>query len=197
MELDAFKEELKKQVSGVEQRSASDITAILRNRTASLIRKLRQSLRVELAFTLAFTAVSVVILFIARNPAYRYFFMGAGIVSLVFAAFLIRLLQRADAGVPVKQYIEQLVVTISLYQRIYLWLGIALLPVSFVAAWWLANQDASGVVKQARWDVFGWLAAAMLAFGVLSFLFTRWYLRKMYGNYLDQLKKLVNEMEQE
>ena len=83
-------------------------------------------------------------------------------------------------------------------------LTMALLPVCFVFSIFLSNAEPIEIPEidkfaihyfSARWQVLVFLGVYMIVLGIVLYYFTKWYLKKLYGNYLEELRKYIGELE--
>jgi hypothetical protein len=51
-------------------------------------------------------------------------------------------------------------------------------------------------VFTARWQVMLFLGVYMIVLAISVYYFTKWYLKKLYGNYLNELKQYIAELDQ-
>lgn len=201
MELDALKNQINLKLSASpREHSAADIAALLGTKTVSVVQKLRRSLYLELALTLLFSLGCAVGLVTADGWAYEKYFWGGLVAGLVVSAMVFRLILQTrldNAALPVKANLESIANLLNQYLRLYLRLGTGLIPVLVGLAFWLAYESPGAESKAVRWDVFGWLMAATLVLSYLSYRFTSWYLKRLYGEYLEELRQLIQEFEEE
>lgn len=202
MELDELKKQLNRRMAARQQeRSAAEIAALLKKDTISVVQKIRRSLWIELFLSILFTiACGLAVAFIDKW-AYSVFLAGFGIIGALVSAALVYLLWKTtrlcNTTLPVKANLETIISIIYQYTWLYLRLGMGLLPLCFGLAFWLSYHDPAGVPKPIRWDIFFYMIIALLVFSYISFLFTKWYLKKLYGNYIQQLEILLKEFDEE
>jgi hypothetical protein len=73
-----------------------------------------------------------------------------------------------------------------------------LLPVIFIFGLITGylNVSQQGLIRQFQWSkgiIF--YTIAFMAWSVIIYFFSRWYIRKLYGNYLLQLQQQLKDME--
>lgn len=201
MELDALKNHINQKLSaGSREHSPADIAAFLGRKTVSVMQKLRRSLYLELALTLLFSVGCVMGVATAEGWAYEKYFWGGLAAGLVVSAMVFRLILKTrldNAALPVKANLESIAGLVDQYLRLYLWLGTGLIPLMVGLAFWLAYQSPGAESKAVRWDLFAWLILGALALSYASFRFTRWYLKRLYGSYLEELQGLIREFREE
>jgi hypothetical protein len=202
MELDELKQQLNQQIAATRQeRSVPEIAALLKKDAASVIQKIKRSLRIELLLTVVFTTGCALAVAFIDRWAYATFLTGFGLLGLMVSAALFYLLWKTNkpgsSALTVRNNLETIISIIRQYTWLYLRLGMGLLPLSFGLAFWLSYNDPSAVSKPIRWDIFAYMLAALFALGYGSFRFTKWYLRKLYGHYVAQLEAMLKEFNED
>lgn len=201
MELDALKKELGQKLAAPGREwTARELGQMLRRETGSVVRKLRRSLFLELSLTLLFTVTCAVALMTWSQPAYQNFLVGCMVAGGLMSAWLLVLIGRTKietAALPVKQNLIATHRLLRQFIRSYLWLATGLTPLCIMVAFWLTYQNPAAAAKPIRWDVFGYLFAGAVILSIATYFFTRWYLRSLYGKYLDELQEVISEMEED
>ncbi len=201
MELDELKKELNQRLLHTpKERSGPDIAALIRKDTVSVVKQLERSLRLELAVSVVFASLCVCMLFINDAWLYDTLFTLLGSIALLFIGILYLLLRKATrltGASPVKQNLQKLVNIMDEYIKRYLQLTLVLLPICFVFGVWLSYQDPEMVLRPVDEYLLLYLLAAMIVLGAGAYYFTRWYLDRLYGNYLRQLKALLEEFDEQ
>ena len=200
MELDELKQQLNKTITPAQQQhSAADISALLKRDSLSVVQKIKRSLWIELAFAIVFILGCVAALIFSTQWVYRTYFFIFIFVSAAFTfifSLLLKKTYKLSSSDSIRSNLHSLISVLKEYVKRYLQLGMALLPICFGFAYWLSYHDPTRVAKPFRWDVFGFLIGFLLIFGTAVYYFSKWYLKKLYGNYISQLEALLMEFEE-
>jgi len=209
MELDELKNELNKKFAADENKSAADIAVLLKKQTSSVIRKLQKSLWFDLAAN-----IFVLFIFIWQglyNASWTlrvYFssFIVLSVVALIVLIYLIKKINTVNNNIlPVKQNLENIYTIIKYYKTKCFQLTMLLIPFCITFIFVLAYiENESGhqfdelIIKlnDRVWILYAAIAAYVLSITVGIYYFTKWWLKKLYGRYLDQLKSLMSELEE-
>lgn len=201
MELDELKKELNQKISGgAQQRTEMQIASLLDSSATSIVQKLRRSLVAELVISVLFMCVCLYMIFFNPYWAYRVFFITFSVVGIGFTIVLFLLLKKIDAlsgASNVMQNLDKLIHILDEYVRRYLQLTLILLPICFVFGIWISYNDGEQVLKPLEKRSIALLAVTMVSLATIVYFFTKWYLKKLYGNYIQQLKALLRELAEE
>jgi len=211
MELDELKILLKEKLDiQHEEKSTEDISLLLNKNTQSVIGKIKRSLWIEIITCIVFTFACAAISFWGKYAWLRtYFLIFAGICFLFLPVlwFLLQKTKRlSSASLPVKSNLELLVRILKEYVKRYFQLTIALIPITIFVALLLGYSDEnlhnpklhnpffSEITGSTRKIIY--LIAYLVIFSTGMYYATKWYLKKFYGNYIDQLQSLIKELEE-
>ncbi len=211
MELDELKTLINhKLATDHASRTADDIAAMLTRRTASVIDKLKRSLWIEIACCILVILVFGYVGITGRYQSFRIYFSVFAVLSLIFLGIVIHLLKRikelSATTLPVKSNLQTIEIIISEFSRRYFQFTMALIPVCLVFSFFLGYSDREQIPEMDKFihpnDLSIWkiLAIVIVYFGALSagvYYFTKWYLRKLYGRYLEQLRECIAELSDE
>lgn len=200
MELDALKDQLNARMEAMDApRSTASLAQMLQQETYSVLRKIRRSLVFECWFTIFFMVCAAVALFGSTPWSVNIVLAAFLLIGLVFLVVFFQLIRRIDRQQPdraIAGNIHSLLSILRAFTRRYFQFSLLLTPVCFFFGYWLSFNDPDAVTTAFRWDVFvimlGFLALAMAG----MFLLSRWYIRKLYGQYVEQLERLAEEMNQ-
>lgn len=193
----------------VSEKSVTEIRALLNKKTQSVLGKLSRSLWIELTASAAFTIILLVTAFYTAYSSLRIYSIIFAVLCFLFLPVILVLLKRVNAlalsALPVKNNLQQLHQVLRQFVRLYFQLTMALIPVATILAGWLGYHDqliinqqspAADVMQNSeaiKYIII--LTIYLLAFTVGMYFFTKWYLKKLYGNYLAQLQSLIKELE--
>jgi hypothetical protein len=198
MELDELKKELNFKIASQHKVSSVDIRSMLKNDTVSIVQKIQRSIRLEIVISILFVAVCIYMVLFENTWIYNVYFSLFGIVGLVFIIVLLMLLKKTKkiSISPVKENIESIVLVIDQYVKRYLQFTVVLLPFCFGLSLWLSYNDPERILKPMDISSILYISLTMLAIGTGVYFFTRWYLKKLYGEYIVQLKALLIEFDE-
>jgi hypothetical protein len=216
MDLDQFKNELKTKLATDHiDRSDADIEQLLKNKTSSFIDKLKKSLWFEIIIGFLLNFGFVFAAFDAGMRSMRIYFGVFSVLMYLFLFFLIYLLIRTNqiktTDQAIKINLESYIQLIEEFVKRYLQFTMALIPICLIFAGYLGYSDGhADLVSNAYKSGYN-LGAKMNGFQfsvfILSFIvfislgaygmyhFTKWYLKKLYGNYLNELKLCMSELQ--
>jgi hypothetical protein len=191
------------------------IRAMLGKRTRSLMDRIDTNIRIGFAIILLFI-VAILIYDFRNNSAFMdnagqnagipgWLIILDSIVDLlivsVFVTFIIhyyKTRRQCRNTCDIRHTLMKIIVVLSLYQGLFsLALGIILLAsaTGFVFGFYTSihyNHTAEGFLFPVL--IFGLLFLIMLTY--LVFLLFRWMFRRIYGNYLAQLKETLKELDE-
>ena len=211
MELDQLKYQLNRKLETAHlNKSAEDIAALLKKRTRSVVQKLKGSVRFELICALVFLFAMGYVAVTTRFWALKIYFGVFSILCAVFAVFLAYLLQRinqlGNTILPVKSNLERLQLIVKEFVKRYFQFSMALLPICFVFSVLLSHTEPIRIpqvekmasrIFSAPWQLWMFLIGYMISLAIFVYFFTKWYLKKLYGNYLAELGKCICELEEQ
>jgi hypothetical protein len=211
MELNELQQAWKKLSSDSAVQQSLDevqISAMLGKRTRSLMDRLDVNIRIGFAVILVFILGTLLCDFIQNTvkpvvPTWLIVLDSVVNLSIValFVSFIIHYYKiRRQCGklCDIRHTLLKVTGVLSLYQRLFsLALVIIVLDsaTGFISGFYTsihANQTAEGFLFPVL--VIGILFLVMLT--ALIFLLLRWIFRKSYGNYLDQLRKMLRELDE-
>jgi ABC-type antimicrobial peptide transport system permease subunit len=138
--------------------------------------------------------------------------MYFGIFAFVFVLFIVvlfALLKKINkltgSILPVKVNLQQMAGILKEFVKRYFQLTMALIPVSLGVSFLLGYNDATLYNPSANEPLvitmskLPWVIAFLLVYiiglCIGMYYFTRWYLKKLYGNHIQQLDVLIKELE--
>lgn len=205
MELDELKSLWKKQGESFRPRNEMEIVSMLNGKSRSIISKLKRSVWFELIFTLiagigllvyALTLESGILKIISISIL--AVFVG---YTIYYIKKLILLTRFNSSGENIRTNLEKLVNNLSGYLRYYRLSYTILYPVYFVLGVIFGGLERGGtehffvVLQETRTIVI--LLIFCLLFYFSSTWLVNWLLKKLYGNHLEKLKRLLNDIHDE
>ncbi len=201
MELEDLKQIWKSQEQGYEPKKESEIAFMLKGKSNSIIGQLKRNVWFELIFTIACSIALSVYTFTLESGAIMWTIIS---LLVLFAGYLfyyvkkLMLLGRFDASdenmkSSLQSLYEKLRVYISFYKKSYA----ILYPVYFCLGILFGALDTGmdGFLNRMK-DPKTVLLLTVLTgcFFIFTFIATNFYLRKLYGNHLNKLKELLEEL---
>ena len=208
MELDELKNYLNRQLEEQSPlQSSGEISAILRNKSIGIVDRIRRSLWIELVISL----LAVMAVLYAKNLGGSYvmqiyfnIFLGITLMFLPIFIWLIRSTYQLSPELSsVKTNLTRLHLLISRFTRFYFIFSMAIfLPVIFysliAAVYERSNQSLMESLQfymQLPAVPLLLIGLYIVGFGIFLYFFARWYIRLLYGKYLDKLKDLLTELD--
>ena len=208
MELDELKNYLNRQLEEQSPlQSSGEISAILRNKSIGIVDRIRRSLWIELVISL----LAVMAVLYAKNLGGSYvmqiyfnIFLG---ITLMFLPIFISLIRSTYQLSPelssVKTNLTRLHLLISRFTRFYFIFSMAIfLPVIFYSLIAAVYERSNESLMESLQFYMQLPAVPLLliglyivGFGIFLYFFARWYIRLLYGKYLDKLKDLLTELD--
>ncbi|NCI46384.1 hypothetical protein [Sediminibacterium soli] len=211
MELDDLKYHLQNKLANDHAgRSDNDIASLLNRKTISLTEKLQKNLWFEIVCSILVVIGFFAISFVTSYASVRIYFRVFGLLSLGFIGLLFFLLKRTKTlsatALPVKSNLQTIVKIMEEFIKRYFQFTMALIPICIVFAFILMytdNQRIAAADHLAKnrfnhsWKVIAFVLVYFTALATGVYYFTKWYLRKLYGRYVQQLKECIGELEEE
>lgn len=212
MDLDQFKTELKtKLATDHMNRSDADIEQLLKKKTGSFIDKIKKSLWFEIIIGFLLNFGFVYAAFDASMHSMRIYFGVFSVLMYLFLFFLIYLLVRTNkiksADQTIKENLTSYIVLIDEFIKRYLQFTMALIPICLIFAGYLGYTDGHSDATKTAFNIGTKLNRNLFIVFISSFIvfmslgifgmyhFTKWYLKKLYGNYLNELKHCMTELQ--
>jgi MFS family permease len=211
MELDELKILLKEKLDTQHpEKSTEDISKLLSKHTQSVIGKLKRSLWIEIIACLVFALACAAVGVFGKYASLQIYFSIFAILCFLFLPVLWFLLQKtkklSNTSLPVKSNLEFLVKILKEYVKRYFQLTMALIPITIFIAFSLGYSDENLHNPELHNPFFPTITGSTLSiifaiiylilFSVGMYYVTKWYLKKFYGNYIDELQSLIKELEE-
>jgi hypothetical protein len=203
MELDEFKQRLKETVP-VESttRSAHELEGYTRRRAASIVKKIKRSILFELIACVIFIVASVSVwaiypVFYARVFCVLSVFLCCFL--LVYLGALYKKIAAYEKEAPaVKAGLQQVIGIIEQFTKLYFQFTMITLPIAFILGLltgFLSLNSNTGM-QHFNWQRSIFFYTCWFVFwSAIMYFFSKWYIKKLYGNYLQQLKEQLKDIE--
>ncbi|MDL5049236.1 hypothetical protein QQ054_24790 [Oscillatoria amoena NRMC-F 0135] len=201
-ELDDLKSIWKQQPQGADAKNTDEIARMLHGKSTSIVSRLKRSVWFELSFTVVCGIALAAYGLQAKSGQLAWMVLT---LSVIFAAYILyyikklMLLSRYELSHGnLKTNLENLINGLSAYLSFYKRSYTILYPVFFCLGLLFGAIDAGLDNFIQRFKQLSFLIWFILVTGVFMvgvYKITDWYLQKLYGNHLEKLKGLLNELE--
>ncbi|PIY07541.1 MAG: hypothetical protein COZ18_16965 [Flexibacter sp. CG_4_10_14_3_um_filter_32_15] len=166
------------------------IRKLLQGKATDTISKIKRSILIEGGLTLLLSIFLMVNKQWFYSPFIVPYLGGVMILSLVWYAFKYSQIRKINLQENLKQTLEKLIQTLNLYLKVYLYgsLVLGLFAAALPLFWKNVTLDIT-LIK-------------MLGIGVIVlisipayYFFIKWYIKNLYGNYVNELKEELKELE--
>lgn len=205
MELDELRSLWKKQGDSFQPRNEMEIASMLNGKSRSIISKLKRSVWLELVFTLIAGIGLLAYALTLDSSTLKIISISILLVFVGYTIYYIKkliLLTRFNSsGNDIRTNLETLVHNLSSYLRYYKLSYTILYPVYFVLGVIFGGLERGGterffvVLQETRTIVI--LLVFCLLFYFSSTWLVNWLLKKLYGNHLEKLKRMLNDIQDE
>jgi hypothetical protein len=203
MELDEFKMLLKeKDHEEIALHSAVELEGYIRKTTRSVTDKIKRSIRFEFALGIVFVCIALWAWF--RYPfAYVRPFCLLSIsvccfLFIYFGALYKKISRYEQSPLPVKNTLQKIIDILQQFTRLYFQVTMITLPINFIfglIAGYLVIKGDAGLknFNWMKWILFysGWF----ILWSAIMYFFAKWYIKKLYGDYLLQLRQQLKDIE--
>lgn len=204
MELDELRRQWLQPEPAPPPLSPAELNGLLHQRSDGLVDRMRRNARLETAFSALVAAAMPVAFFLTSNVLYRVQAVAMFLLALVMLGYYFRklaMLQRMTRpDVDVRDNLRQLCAGLRSMLEFMYRLTLASGPLSLLLMYGFVVGRELARPAGPRSGLLLGLAGALLFFGVLLQWFaikaTRWYLQRLYGQHLDRLEGLLQELEE-
>ncbi len=199
MELDDLKH-IWKQNPLFPHKNAEEIAAMLKSKSSSIIEKLKRNVWIELILTDLVGIGLLIYAFTIPTGALKWMIISILLVFFLYTFYFIKkllLLNRFEQGKDIKTNLEALATRFTEYLTFYKRSYAILYPIYFlIGLLFVAVEKGMDEflhsISQPKSLLY--LIAMSLVFLFSSTWFVRWYLKKLYGNHVEKLKNLLNDI---
>ncbi|HQR94891.1 MAG TPA: hypothetical protein PLZ97_16175 [Sediminibacterium sp.] len=210
MDLDQFKQQLNEKLATDHKgRSGEDIAQMLSKKTFSVIEKLKKSIIYEIIFGLIGMILFAVLAFSTKYHSVRTYFGVAAIFIFAVLFLLVYLLKKTNdlnkVQQPVISNLTNYVTLIEEYMKRYFQFTMAMVPICLFFAGWLGYHEKTPVPEldnllgKSHLGIKLVLTISivyLISFSVGMYYFTKWYLHKIYGRYVLELKNCIKDLQE-
>lgn len=201
MEIDDLKT-IWKNGEGFTPKNEAEIASMLKRSSNSIINKLKRSVWFEMLFTLVSGTLLLFYALTLSNGALKWTSVSILILFVAYSVYYIKklmLLSSFDPGKDnVKANISSLTTNLTSYLKFYKRSYTILYPIFFVLSliFIAIEQGAQGFINTITRPIT--IVYLIILAGIFYFCSTwlvNWFLKKLYGNHIEKLKGLLNELE--
>ncbi len=214
MELDDLKNLLKDQSALAPSdppASPAALQQLLKSNPQSPINKMVRNLWLELYITIGFLVpFSFVVYSIPIWSIRVYFAVLLGLCwVLILPLFLFarKISKLSSTALPVKKNLETIYALMKLYVKRYMQFVMGLLPIFFALAFSLGFKEGQSgkhipafdkllTPFTSLWQIVTVTVLYIVFVAMGTYYFTKWYLKKLYGQYLEHLAAMMAELEE-
>jgi hypothetical protein len=202
-------EQLKEMWSDVGQSKTStseqELQTILQKKSKSPIAKMKRNLIIEMIIVLVLYTWSIIYYFMKFDGAIlsiAWLMLLTGALFMIYYFRKRKLLQEMECvSCEVKSNLQLQVKTLEKYIRFYLVGGTLMFPLIMIASGIIIFLfDAKMQISSANISFWSFFLLLLLVSAILTipmYFLNKWYVRKLYGQHAEKLKKIVNEMSEE
>ncbi len=208
MELDDFKNMLNQKLETNHLLlSEADLTALLSQKAHSIYGKIKRSIWFEIISSFIIIIAFAYIGFSSKyHPVNIYFIFFTFLLMpflLIFFYLLKKTNQLNQLNQPIKDNMQSLVDLMEEFMKRYFQFTIALIPICYIFSFAVGYSEKEPILALdssfkeyniSKGFLFGFTIGYLIALTFSIFYFTKWYLKKLYGNYIAELKKCIAEL---
>lgn len=203
MELDEFKQlYLRATPEDAGIQSELQLERRLHSRTDSITARIKRSIRFEFAVAVFFLTAAIWAWFAHRSLLSKSFSLITVFLCIFFFTYLGALykkIQMYETSLPsVKDKLVQVIYILQQFTQLYFQFTMISLPMVFLfglmTGYWQINNSPG--IHTFNWRIAIFLYSGLfLLWWLAMYFFTKWYIRKLYGVYLEQLKLQLKDIE--
>ena len=205
MELDQLKEMWGDMAIDKRDSSNEEIQAMLRKKSKSPIAKMKRNLMIEMIVVIvlySWIIIDYVIKYKGVMLSIPLLMFALGVLFVIYYVRKRKLLKDMECVTcEVKSNLQQQLTILGKYVRIYMLAGTLLFPITMIfmcVILFFYSEEMQQLQKPVPFLPF--LAVVTVIAVVLTipiYFLNKWYVRKLYGQHVEKLKLIVNEMSEE
>jgi len=205
MELDQLKEMWGDLGQSKPSTSEQELQSIMQKRSKSPIAKMKRNLFVEMIIVVGLYSWITIYYFVKFQGAIlsiAWLMLLTGVLFMIYFFRKRKLLQKMECvSCEVKSHLQLQVKTLEKYIRFYLVAGTLMFPIVMIIAGVIIflydPKLQTGSQQLSFWPFFLLLLLVTFVLTIPIYFLNKWYVRKLYGQHAEKLKKIVNEMSEE
>lgn len=206
MNLDDYKIAVKQQEPGTfSLKALPELSGYMRGQAQSFVDKIKRNLKLEILFAGLFLIFDCGMLVFFNDIFYLRLFTFLLLIFCIcfiyYVAKLLRYIQvQYKSDTNVKEQLAQYIHIISGFTRLYFQLTMVMVPlillIAFIAGYLDRAQSANFIMLFSSQAIWVYLSLSVI-WSFMMYFFTRWYIKKLYGNHLNKLKEQLSELQDE
>lgn len=203
MELEDLKNIWKNSGPAFQPKGETEIASMLKRKSLSVVDKLKRSISFELLFTLMISLGLLIYALSLPSGALKWTSIAIILMCLAYSVYYVKkliLLIRFDlANENIRANLISLINNLSSYLKFYKRSYTILYPVYFCIGLLFGGLERGTdefFFNLAKPQTIIYLTLMAILFYFLSTKFTDWYLKKLYGNHLEKLKSILDDLQE-
>lgn len=192
----------------VKRVDAEAIRKVVRGKANHALSQLCNSILLDILFLVSFLVIGFVSMLMTEHQMIDVIVVTSGIIFIPFfllfikAYFFLKSIELQTESL--RQVLEKVITNLGKYVKWYfravIILTIAVVPIVIALVFYNANEAASNpILELAKADpqLYAVIYSVVLIAVLMgNYFFTKWYLQKLYGNYISTLKNGLNELDE-
>lgn len=211
MELDELKQQLKQKLNETPvSKTDRDFAFLLTQKTNSVLQKLKRSLMFEIWVCIGFVIIFAYIVILNSHHSIKVYFSVFAVFCFLFLVVLVFLYRRIQKNnnpeLSVRDNLVCIHSVIKEYVKRNFQLTMALIPICLLFAGYLGYEDGKAARNSDDFSQFHsfftsskqvmiFLLVYITTLSIGTYYFTKWYLKKLYGQYLEELQICIEELQ--
>ncbi len=196
--------DVSEQETQTSQVSSSQILSLLKGKTQSALSKIRRSVLFEVGSLLVATVIFLLLIIKHHLPSQTLLIVGLVVLVVLSGLYLYKkyseLKKIENQGLPLTESLRLLTSTLDKYLRVYFLGNMLITPIAVAVGFFYGyslHATSDAWLDEINWLV--WLIACftICLLTVLMYPFMKWYIHKLYGSYLEELKSYLSELEED
>jgi glucan phosphoethanolaminetransferase (alkaline phosphatase superfamily) len=167
------------------------IRKLLRGKAKDSISKIKRSILIEGGLAILVSIFFIVNKSWFHSPFIVPYLVTVMLLCMMWYAFMYKKIKKADLQENLKQTLQKLISTLDLYLKVYLYGSLALVLFAAMLPLLWKNVTFADLLLTKSIVIVGVVLIAIPAY----YFFTKWYIKNLYGNYVNQLKEELKELE--
>ena len=204
MELDQLKEMWSDVGQSKTSTSEQELQAILQKKSKSPIAKMKRNLFIEMVIIVVLYTWSTIYYFMKfHGPilGIAWLMLLTGVLFMIYYFRKLKLLKEMECvSCEVKSHLQLQVKTLEKYIWLYLVGGTLMFPFIMITSGviiFFFDSKMQTTPHISFWSFFLVLVLVSAILTIPMYFLNKWYVRKLYGQHAEKLKKIVNEMSEE
>lgn len=203
MELEDLKSIWKSSEPVFQPKNEQEIARMLKGRSISIVNKLKRNVWFELVFTIVVSVVLLIYALSLPKGAMKWTSISLLLMCIASTVFYVKKLSILNHVQGINENLHDtisfLIKNLTTYLRFYKNSYTVLYPIYFllglVFSFMEKGTDIADFLSQPTTIIYLLFMAGL--FFLISFWLARWFLKKLYGDHLEKLKSIMDELNQQ